>query len=136
MPRETRRGTFHRAACSRATKDTWASITRWGFGVPALAIFVLGSTIHYYRFGSEAVMDEWQIWLSYTLATIGALALALFSLNLVCAPFRLERERADAAEIRVQDLETQVGPGISCEAVGSILLADARSSMRRVPDPD
>jgi hypothetical protein len=90
-----------RSSIRQAQSQTRSLLRGWGFGWFAIGLFGLGSLVHLYRFGVDAVISEWHTWASYTLAPIGAFACLVFLFNLACAPFRLERVRADEAERRI-----------------------------------
>jgi hypothetical protein len=83
----------------RAWDDTWPF-----FGSPkSLFIggplaFAAGSLVHIYKNGWSAVMDEFSIWLSYGLSGLAGAAAVVFLYNLVIAPYRIQRDRAEAAE--------------------------------------
>lgn len=60
-----------------------------------IAIIVLpmmGLALHYYLAGFGPMSGEANIWIIYMLAPLGAAFLALFLWNLVCAPYRTERD--------------------------------------------
>lgn len=50
----------------------------------------------------EPVNEELMLWATYTLAPVGAFALLLFAWNLVRAPYKLIRERAEDAERQLE----------------------------------
>lgn len=81
------------AVTSRALQDTRHTARGWGFGIQVLLVFVLGTGIHYHRHGLNAVLEEWDVWLSYTLAPVGLLAVLIFLWNLFRAPIRLRDDR-------------------------------------------
>ncbi|WP_143435416.1 hypothetical protein [Henriciella aquimarina] len=57
------------------------------------AIPVVGFALHY-RFGGEAAMiEEFQIWLIYSLAATVIVFLVILAWNIACAPYRIERDR-------------------------------------------
>lgn len=86
----------------RAWEDTWPF-----FGSPKSLLvggplaFVAGTLVHVFKNGSTAAMDEVSIWLSYGLAGLLAAAAAVFLYNLVLAPYRIQRDRAEAAEAKL-----------------------------------
>ena len=97
-----------RACIKRARRDTTAFCKSAGFSIPTVASFLLGSTAFYYLKGVEAMVGEAETWVAYTLGPIGALAVLTFLYNLVCAPFRLERDRCLALSKELDELRTKV----------------------------
>jgi hypothetical protein len=105
---------------ARAFSDTRRAARGWGFGVPAILIFLLGTAVHYKIAGSAAVIAEWQIWLAYSLVPIGALALSMFLFNLVASPFRIERDQVDKLE---DELENERNKRMAAESERDALKA-------------
>ena len=61
-----------------------------------IAIPIVGFLLHACLLGRQAMMPEFQIWLVYGLAATGVVFISLFVWNLACAPYRIERERAES----------------------------------------
>lgn len=67
------------------------------------ALFAVGLVFHHHSAESrEAVTEEFVLWVTYTLAPAGAFAILLFTWNLVRAPYKLIRERAEDAERQLE----------------------------------
>lgn len=57
------------------------------------ALFAFGSLFHWWQGGKAMpVADEWRIYLLYSVAPAGVVAILLFLWNLVCALYRIERD--------------------------------------------
>lgn len=80
-----------------AASRTWASLGGWTLFWTILAIPAVGFALHFWLAGKKAMSAELSIWLIYGLAATGLVAIALFSWNLACAPYRIARDTLVAA---------------------------------------
>lgn len=73
----------------RALRDTSAYMgVTWQSVVP-IAYFIVGTFIHFIRFGMDEIVNEWQIFISYVVGPVIIFAITLFIWNLALAPFRI-----------------------------------------------
>lgn len=57
------------------------------------ALVLAGAVLHYVVTGSfTGPKEELMLWVTYTLAPAGAFALILLAYNLICAPYRIEKD--------------------------------------------
>lgn len=73
----------------RALADTWNFVHLGQHLLVPLFLVLAGGGLDLYVRGIEAVKSEWQVFLVYTLAPLGAFSVLLFLWNLWLAPFRL-----------------------------------------------
>lgn len=72
----------------RACRDTKSYLgAKWQTSIPVV-YFVVGSIIHFIRFGAENVMDEVQVFLSYVVYPVFIFGGVLFIWNVFLAPFK------------------------------------------------
>lgn len=100
--------TFWRRVITRAAKDTFHFLgwNRRTFLV--LALFGLGSLVHYWRFGPSATMDEIHVAISYAIAPFGMTMIIILLFKLLAAPGKINHEDNQDKENTIQKLAEQV----------------------------
>lgn len=92
MRRLVQRSGMFKASFRRAWRDTFHVLG----GPPAFVALVLvapvGFVLHWATSGLNPMLDEIQVWLIYGLAASGLVFSGLFIFNLLCAPYRIERD--------------------------------------------
>lgn len=98
----------------RAFVDTWKFFGGWRILLPPV-FFVVGAASYLFRAGKSPVLEELEVAASFGLGTFLVIFVALFIVNLVLTPLRLESEAAAAAKYmgdqlnaRIDDLEKQI----------------------------
>ncbi len=79
-------------------QDTRAALGGWPAIVSMVIFPAVGLALHFWRDGRDAMSAEAYIWALYVLAPLGAVFLCVFLWNMVTTPYRIQRDRADAAE--------------------------------------
>ena len=69
-------------------------------------LFGVGSLFHLWWFGVSAMMDEIDLFISYSLAPVGAFTILLFLWNMIAAPPRMEYEASQKAETTERELRS------------------------------
>lgn len=76
--------------------------------VPGVALLAFGFFVHLNREGRREVLEEWSVLVSFTLAPIAVLALAVFLWNLVQAPVRMRAASRCAADAREDEFQQKI----------------------------
>lgn len=108
----------------KAWADTFHFLGGTGFFVALVAIPVVGFSLHAWLQGSQAMMPEFQIWLIYGLASAGLVFFIIFLWNIGCAPYRIERQRRECAEVEILRLKDVLGDG-----AGSFSMSETQQDM-------
>ena len=94
----------------RAWSDTWRSLGGWTVIYFVIAVPLVGFGLHYIIAGTGPMNAELQIWLIYGLAATGLVSVGLFGWNLLCTPFRMERDAHLRTIAERDQLLKQVAP--------------------------
>lgn len=81
----------------------------WKAAVLSVVLFIIGTLIHWLRFGRDEAMNETETWLSYTLAPIAGLAVLFIAYNIFRAPALMDRELSRERDGAVEKLGKFVG---------------------------
>lgn len=88
-------------------------------------LFIFGLYLHsQWSEDKNAPQQEILLWVTYTVAPATAFASALFFWNLVLAPYRIQKDRADAAEKRIRRLELKHAKGRRLNPEQQLYLAE------------
>jgi hypothetical protein len=82
----------------RAWLDTNRLLGGTATYIAIIALPVIGLAFHFLLDGYAPMSGEAHIWVFYMLAPLGAAFFLLFIWNLIAAPYRIEKERADRLE--------------------------------------
>lgn len=78
----------------------------------ALFYLVIGTSIHFYRFGYEKALEEWDVFVSYVLVPTLVAGLAIYLYNLLALPAKMDADKSQS----INDLENEItrltAPGI------------------------
>jgi hypothetical protein len=120
----------------KAWQDTKESLG----GAPtviSLVVFpLIGMALHLLLEGPEAMSSEAYVWAVYALAPLGLAFVLLFLWNLVCAPYRTERERADELAASLAALTESTGFDATPEYVATremFTLTESACLLARIP---
>lgn len=91
----------------KAWRDTFRLLGGSGLFFAVFAIAPVGFALHTLVHGWQAMMPEMQVWLIYGAAATGVVFSALFIMNLLCAPYRLERDAHNEAKAKLRAYERQ-----------------------------
>ena len=84
--------------------DTWSIMGGWTALIPVFLIFPVGFGLHFLQEGRAQAMPELQVFGVYGLQATGAVFGSFYLWNLVCAPYRIARDK-------LSDLESKIGIG-------------------------
>ena len=84
---------------------TYRSLGGWSLFATVVVIPIVGFALHWLLAGWGPVSGEVQVWGVYGLAATGLVFVSIFGFNLICAPFRLEREAHNSTKLALQVLQ-------------------------------
>lgn len=77
----------------RAWLDTWAIMGGWTALIPLVLIFPVGFALHYTQNGRAQAVPELQVFGVYGLQATGVVFGSFYLWNLVCAPYRITKDK-------------------------------------------
>lgn len=93
------------AVIKRAWQETFALLGGWGIVFGAVAIPCVGFYLHYITTGIAEMMGEVQVWLIYGAAATGIVFALVFLINLMRAPYLIERDAHNDTKLLLAGLE-------------------------------
>ncbi|MBB5222616.1 hypothetical protein HNP73_002552 [Amaricoccus macauensis] len=82
-----------RKAIRRGWSDSLASLGGPPLAFTLLVVPLVGFVLHFAISGWAAMAPEFDVWSVYGVAATGLVLLLLFSYHVMCAPYRIERDR-------------------------------------------
>lgn len=94
---------------ARAAKDTISFWGGWRRAFIALLLIIIGFALHYlYAPKVDPVKDEALLFVLYTLAPVGLFTMVLLIWNVICAPYRIEKEAHATTKRDVEDAQSRI----------------------------
>lgn len=119
-----------RKSLRRAWQDTFRVLGGWGLFVAIFLITPVGFFLHWLTSGYVAVTQEIAIWVIYGLVASGAVFIGLFLLQIIAAPYRIERDAHYETKRNRDELSTDVAklkaevPNLNCNINGMVIDGD------------
>lgn len=124
-----------RKAIRRGWSDSLASLGGPPLAFTLLVIPLVGFVLHFAISGWAAMAPEFDVWSVYGVAATGIVLLLLFSYHVVCAPYRIERDRIAQLEADLARAEADLSAN-SARRPDLVIYIDNISCGRSLPGDD
>lgn len=124
-----------RKAIRRGWSDSLASLGGPPLAFTLLVIPLVGFVLHFAISGWAAMAPEFDVWSVYGVAATGLVLLLLFSYHVVCAPYRIERDRIAQLEADLARAEADLSAN-SARRPDLVIYIDNISCGRSLPGDD